>query len=165
MTRLTLIAPAGPSPPDVPAGYELRPATAADTEPLGRLYFAAYDPGIACDTEEEALADVAATLAGAYGPLWQPATLAAWHGGELVSAVMTTYPAPWDDTPPCPFVIELFTQRAHRRHGLARALLQSVLRAARDAEPPAVALRVDDGNAAAVTLYRSLGFRDWDGQS
>lgn len=165
MSQLTLIAPAGPSPPDVPAGYELRPATAADSRALGRLYFAAYDPGIACATEEEAVADVAATFASDYGPVWPPGTLAAWHGGDLAAAVMTTYPAPWDDTPRCPFVVELFTDRAHRRRGLASALLVSVLHAARQAEPPGVALRVDSGNEAAVALYRSLAFREWDPQS
>ncbi len=52
-------------------------------------------------------------------------------------------------------VAELVVEPAHRREGRARALLGRVLRP--DHQP--VTLLVAPGNTAAVSLYRSLGFR------
>ncbi|MFT4039465.1 MAG: hypothetical protein QM692_14855, partial [Thermomicrobiales bacterium] len=67
-----------------PDGVELRPCTPADAAALARLYFAAYPPGVACATLEEAEADIAATFGGEYGPLWLAASPVAVAGGELV---------------------------------------------------------------------------------
>lgn len=50
--------------------------------------------------------------------------------------------------------------RADRRgRGLARRLLEAVLRSARRAGAERVVLEVRDGNEAAIALYRSLGFQ------
>lgn len=157
----TLVAPARRGHGAAP-GYDVRALTEEDTDQLGHLYFSAYDPGEACTTLDEALADIAATFEGEYGPLWQPGSLGAWRDGRLAAAVMTTNPPPWEDAPRCPFIVELLTDRAHRRQGLARALVVRVLDAACAAEPPEVGLRVAADNEPATALYRSLGFADWD---
>lgn len=161
---LTLIAAVdgiAPSAVQPPAEYEVRPCQPSDAEVLGRLYFEAHEPGVACETLEEAVADIRASFDGAYGPLWPAASLAVDCGGKLVAAVFTVRRVPWDDTPDCPFIIELFTARAFRRRGLARVLVNRCLVAATHAAEPAVALRVDAANAAARSLYESLGFRVW----
>lgn len=160
--QLTLAADLdGASLPDlaVPAGYRLRTATRADADAVGRLYFEAYDPGIACDSVEEAVADTVASFDGDYGPLLDTASLVAeTDDGEPAGAILTVHRAPWDDVPDCPFVIELFTARAHRRRGVGRSLVVAALHAITASGEPAVALRVDAANRPATALYGELGF-------
>jgi GNAT superfamily N-acetyltransferase len=116
---------------------------------------------VASATVEEAVADIHASFAGDYGDLWSPATLAIYHRGEPVAAVLTVRRAPWGDTPDCPVVIELLTALAFRRRGLARLLIARYLAATADAAEPALSFRIDAGNRSARRLYATLGFRDW----
>jgi ribosomal protein S18 acetylase RimI-like enzyme len=174
MTKLlTLVASASPGafgssmPPD---GYALRPCRAEDVRALGRLYFEAYDPGEACASLVEAETDIRATYEGEYGELWPAASLVALVsadpvgadvvGADVVGAVQVVRRAPWPDTPDCPFVIELFTDRAHRRRGLARALVRGAMAVV---GPGNLALRVRADNEPALALYRDLGFVEWSG--
>ncbi|GAA3090245.1 GNAT superfamily N-acetyltransferase [Kribbella aluminosa] len=138
--------------PRVP-GVVLRPPGVEDTQPLAQLYYEAYDPGASAATAAEALEDIALTFEGHYGVLDLDLSWLAWSGNDLVGAMLIVERAPWADTPDCPFIIELFIAPGHRRRGIARLLL------ARCAATT-VALRVDDGNAPALALYRDLGFRD-----
>jgi len=130
---------------------------------LGRLYYEAYDPGVACETVQEAIADIRAAFQGAYGVLWLAASAVIEHDREVVAAMLVVHRAPWEDTPDCPFVIELFTARSYRRLGLARALLSRCLLLVGATEKPHLALRVDATNRAALQLYASLGFSEWRG--
>lgn len=75
---------------------------------------------------------------------------------------MTVRRGPWDGTPDCPFIIELFTARELRRRGLARLAMQNCLAAVRDHGEVAVALRVAADNVAAFALYGSLAFVRWE---
>lgn len=145
----------------LPGGYGVGPVRRSDAEALGRLYFDAYPPGVVGETVAEAIADIHATFEGAYGDLWPEGSGAIVHDGAPVAAILTVRRAPWDDTPDGPFVIELFTDRAHRWRGLARRLVGDCLTAARDAGEEAVGLRVDAENVAARALYASLGFVPW----
>jgi ribosomal protein S18 acetylase RimI-like enzyme len=138
--------------PAVP-GVVLRPPAVEDTLPLGKLYFEAYDTGVAAATEQEALEDIELTFAGEYGVLAPSLSRLAWAGDQLVGALLVVERAPWPDTPDCPFIIELFTARSHRRQGIARFLLACCA-------ATSVALRVDHDNVPALRLYRDLGFRD-----
>ncbi|MFC6156249.1 GNAT family N-acetyltransferase [Kribbella jiaozuonensis] len=143
--------PGAPQPTAVP-GVVLRPPSVADTVELGHLYFASYDPGIAAESEQAALEDINLTFEGGYGVLSPTLSRLAWAGDQLVGALLTVERAPWPDTPDCPFIIELFTAPSHRRLGIARLLLNHCADAT-------VALRVEDNNLPALTLYRSAGFR------
>ena len=164
---LTLIHSHGSVPSAVaPGGYRLRPCRADDIEQLGRLYFDCYDPGQACSDLPEAVADIRAAFAGDYGPLWPAASpVATALDGQVVAAILVVDNAPWPDTPDCPFAIELFTARAHRRQGLARSLVLGALTVIADTGPPHLALRVSPDNHAALTLYHVLGFRNWTGDT
>jgi N-alpha-acetyltransferase 10/11 len=162
-TSLTLIADvphrteAGPVPP----GYRARECRRSDIDALGRLYFEAYDPGQASATVAEAVADIEASFAGKYGHLWPDFSLMLLADQQPAAAILTVQRAPWPDTPDCPFVIELFTARAHRGRGLARWLVRSAMDVVADAGEQALALRVSGDNHTALALYRSLGFREW----
>jgi N-alpha-acetyltransferase 10/11 len=145
----------------LPIGYRIRPCQRADITALASLYFEAYEPGVACATVDDALDDTRASFAGEYGELWPDASPIVVHHDEPVGAALMVHRAPWPDTPSCPFVIELFTARAYRRMGLARAMVAYCLASAAAAGCPGVALRVDDDNHAARALYASLGFRPW----
>jgi N-alpha-acetyltransferase 10/11 len=133
-----------------------------DIDELGRVYFEAYDPGTSWPTVEQATADVRSAFEGEYGELWKEASQVVALDDAVVAAVLTVRRPPWDDTPDCPFIIDLFTDRAHRRRGLARALIGSVLSQAASAGESGVALRVRPDNMPALDLYGSLGFRVWN---
>jgi ribosomal protein S18 acetylase RimI-like enzyme len=138
--------------PAVP-GVVLRPPAVEDALPLGKLYFEAYDAGVAAATEREALEDIELTFAGEYGVLAPNLSRLAWNGDQLVGALLVVERAPWPDAPDCPFIIELFTARSHRRRGIAKLLLS-------ECADVSVALRADENNTPAVTLYKSLGFQE-----
>lgn len=139
--------------------WEFRPCRESDASALGALYFAAYDPGIACATLEEAIADIAASFSGAYGELMPEASLVATIGGQMIGAILTVRRAPWPDVPDCPFVIELFISREHRRQGIARSLLVAAMDGSVHSGESRLALRVEENNADAIRLYESMGFQ------
>jgi GNAT superfamily N-acetyltransferase len=161
---LTLVADALPvrrAASRLPSGYVVRAPDRTDAEALGQLYHDAYESGVASDSVEEAIDDVRATFDGAYGRMWTAASGVVVHSGALVAALLVVHRAPWPDVPDCPFVVELFTARAHRRRGLARALVAGCLALVATTDRPLLALRVDEGNEPARRLYGSLGFSRW----
>ncbi|MFZ0493792.1 MAG: GNAT family N-acetyltransferase [Acidimicrobiia bacterium] len=158
---LTLVADLrSHSHPAIPPGFQVRACTRADRDPLGHLYFEAYKPGDACEKLTEAIDDIEASFNGDYGEFWFEASPVVEHDGWIVPANMTTRRAPWDNTPDAPFIIELFTARRYRRRGLARLLLNECMATLLESGATAVALRVGADNAAARSLYESLGFRE-----
>jgi ribosomal protein S18 acetylase RimI-like enzyme len=149
-----LLRPPSPLTPTAPpVGVTLRAPSAADTNALGRLYFESYPPGVACDTEPNAIEDIRATFDGAYGPLSLTNSYLAVASDALVGAVLVVDRAPWPDTPDCPFIIELFTHPSWRRQALATTLLTTCLQ-----RPTSFALRVAEDNTPALNLYERLGF-------
>jgi ribosomal protein S18 acetylase RimI-like enzyme len=123
----------------------------ADSVKLAQLYFDAYEPGAAADTEQDALNDIALTFEGGYGVLDPSLSQLAWSDDDLVGALLVVERPPWPDTPDCPFIIELFTARTHRRQGIGRLLLSACSNAT-------VGLRVAHDNAPALALYRDAEF-------
>jgi N-alpha-acetyltransferase 10/11 len=159
-SSLCLVAPVF-KPDGVPApppDIDVRASSTDDLSILADLYFEAYDPGIASATIEEAVADIEASFRGDYGEYWFDASPLALREGVPVAAVMTVRRAPWTDVPPCPFVIETFTSRPHRRLGLARLLLAHTMETIAVEGERQLALRVATDNAPALQLYRDLGF-------
>ncbi|GAA1605063.1 GNAT family N-acetyltransferase [Catellatospora bangladeshensis] len=60
-------------------------------------------------------------------------------------------------------VRDLYVRPEHRGRGHARALVEHVVSAARDATARRVSLQTEHANTPARTLYRSLGFHEVDG--
>ncbi|MFO7299252.1 MAG: GNAT family N-acetyltransferase [Actinomycetes bacterium] len=141
-------------------GLRFRTPNRSDAAELGRLYFASYPPGVAGATAVEATADIEASWDGLYGELWEEASVVA-EADRIVGALLTVRRAPWDDTPPGPFIIELFVDPGWRRRGVARELLRLCLLRLEEAGTGTVGLRVAADNTAALRLYGSLGFAPW----
>jgi N-alpha-acetyltransferase 10/11 len=159
-SMVTLIAQTAPLERDLK--IESRQATDADVPRLGELYFSAYDPGVASESPDAAIADIHASVAGKYGTYLPDASPVALNdAGEIIAAIMVVERATWPETPDAPFIIELFTDRNHRRQGLAEELVLASMDALFNSGHKEVALRVDSENAAALALYLSLDFRRW----
>lgn len=161
-----LIATPDPSlaqPPPLPTGCLMRPCAPGDEEELAYLYFRAYPPGEASATLEEARADIAVSLAGAYGEFWPSASPVVLCDDALVAAVLTVRRASWEDAPACPYIIEVFTAPEQRRRGLARAVVQAAMAKLHESGEQQVALTVEAENSPALALYASLGFREATG--
>lgn len=149
-------------PVEVPVGYDLRVSARSDVNAVGALYFCAYDDQLSGATLQEATADIAAAFSGEYGELWPEASLLAFApDSALTGVIQVVRRASWPGTPDCPFVIELFVDRAHRGRGIARALVMTVIETAKESGYPQVALQVRRDNDRALRLYHDLGFTRW----
>lgn len=160
VVQLTLIADAravGMRP--LADGLTVRAPGPADADDLGQLYFDCRVPGANLASSAEAVAETRAFFRGEFGQFWPEASGVIDNDGELIAALLAVHRAPWDDTPDCPFITDLFTEPGLRRRGLARALLTRCLAQASTTPRPQVALRVDSDNTPAMRLYQSLGFR------
>lgn len=142
----------------VPDGFSLRLAEPGDLGELGRLYWESYGGSRSTMTLDEGIDDIRRTFGGDYGMLLPTASLAAWHGDELVGAVFTVLDAPWDDAPSGPFVVELYVARSVRRRGVGRALTSAAMTAASSLGHRRISLRVEDTNAPARAHYTGAGF-------
>ena len=134
-----------------------------DADALGQLYFDCQVPGADLADLAEGIAEIRAFFRGEFGEFWPGGSGVIEFDGRLVAALLAVHRAPWDDTPDCPFITDLFTELANRRHGLARALVGRCLTEASATTRPQVALRADSDNAPAVRLYEDLGFRRYHG--
>jgi ribosomal protein S18 acetylase RimI-like enzyme len=134
----------------------------SDLPRLGELYFTAYDPGIAGETLQVAVDNMRASLTGKYGQFLPKAShVALDENDKIVAAVLVVERALGPETPETPFIIELITDRSHRRQGLAEDLVLATMDTLFNEGKEEVALRVEESNAAALALYHSLDFRRW----
>lgn len=133
-----------------------------DTPRLGELFFTAYDSDVVGDSLDAAMADMKDSLAGKYGPFLPEAShVALDDDGKIIAAVLVVEHAVGNDTPDTPFIIELFTDREHRRRGLAEDLVLATMDTLFNDGRSDVALRVKSTNSAALALYLSLDFSRW----
>ena len=95
-------------------GYAIRPLDESDLDGLAELYFQAYSPEIV-RTLAEATDEIQQTFAGEYGALVPELSPVITNNGIIVGTVMTVAHAPWPNTPPGLFVIEVITHPGHRR--------------------------------------------------
>ncbi len=162
MTQITLIADARPMPAGrLPSGFVMRAPETGDTEQLGQLYFDSHVPGSDHKFAADAIQEVSSFFRGEFGDFWPVASGLIEHDGKVAAALLTVHRAPWEDTPDCPFITDLFTDQKFRRQGLARGLLSRCLNQAARTVRPNVALRADTGNTPAVRLYQAMGFRPY----
>jgi N-alpha-acetyltransferase 10/11 len=163
MTQLTLIAEgrAVETLPGLAAGFSVRPPAAGDAARLGRLYFDAGVPYADLADAGAAAEEIRAFFRGEFGDFWPAASGVIEHDGRLVAALLAVHRARWDDTPDGPFITDLFTDPGFRRQGLARVLVTRCLDEVHRSARRCVALRVESGNASAVDLYQSFGFRPY----
>lgn len=158
------------SPVELPAEASAAPPVPPTIGPLtpgealpATLFYKAYHG--TTDDEGETVADwqaeLAATLAGQYGPLIPAATLLARTPGaaEPLGAVVCTR------FRQVPLVTFLAVAPAARRQGLGARLMRQACAALRQQSAAVVYLVVTDQNEAAVRLYQALGFtacgHDW----
>jgi GNAT superfamily N-acetyltransferase len=84
--------------------------------------------------------------------------------GDRAGGFITTTVAPASLTLRTFWLIrDLYVDPAHRRSGVARALLQYVIDAARASGAHRLSLQTETGNAAALRLYASAGFESVTG--
>jgi ribosomal-protein-alanine N-acetyltransferase len=119
-------------------GYLLRPLAADDLAAMTALDARCFDPG--WNYPAEVMADSLLTP-GAHA-------LGFFHGPALVGFVLWVRGE----------IVTLDVAPEHRRQGLGRRLMQAALRAIRQSGRRRAALDVDRDNAAAIALYRTLGF-------
>ena len=85
--------------------------------------------------------------------------LAALAGGSVVAGggiiTLTFQSHPRDPRPARAWVVNMYTEPAHRRRGIARRLMETMLAYCRDAGMRSLYLHASD---AGRPLYRSLGF-------
>jgi ribosomal-protein-alanine N-acetyltransferase len=123
------------------ARYRLRPPTPADAAPLARIERAAFtDPW-----SEASLRDALSSITG-FG------IVAETGDAQPVGYILCRAVAGEGE------VLNLAVDPAHRRRGLARALLEAALARFRAGRVGRVYLEVRESNAAAIALYRSAGF-------
>ena len=118
----------------------LRPATANDAAALAAVHAAAFDP-------PWSVSEIAGLLASPGG-----FALAAQTGPALIGFILCRVAA--DEAE----ILTLVTMPAHRRVGVAAALLEAAAGAARAGGASALFLEVADDNAAARALYAGAGF-------
>ncbi|WP_018134258.1 GNAT family N-acetyltransferase [Acaricomes phytoseiuli] len=160
---VTLIAQTSPLPFEL--DISTRALESADIAGLGELYFTAYDAGLAEASLEEAKNVMAEIFDGKLGSLLSDASHAALSDdGSIVAAILVVERATHEGAPESPFLIELFTDRAHRRRGLAERLVLVAGDKLFHSGHQQVAVRVDDENSAALALYLSMDFRRWDAE-
>lgn len=127
-----------------------------DTLPLAHLLFYAYQGTIDAEEEtvEDAVAEMARTQAGEYGPYLPNESRLVVRNNEVVSAVLLTF---WKDRPLVAFAM---TSPRYKRQGFARACMLHCMQALAQAGHSEVSLVVTVKNEAAMQLYRQLGFRE-----
>lgn len=153
------------SPLQVELNIHTRSLNTEDIPALGQLYFSAYDKGLAERSLEAATASISASFDGKFGKLLTEASQVALDdAGNIIAGIMVVERSNYDGTPEAPFLIELFTDRAHRRQGLAERLVLISGEKLFNAGYKDVAVRVKATNSAALALYLSLDFQRWDAE-
>lgn len=154
MRRLRLTIDLARPLPQAPSDPLARPPTPADAGALAGLMLDAYRGTIddAGETADDAAAEIARLLAGAYGAFDSHASELVLRDGAVASAtLLTTYEG-------APLIAFSMTRPAWQRRGLARAGLLRALARLRARGLPRARLAVTDGNTPAQALYASLGF-------
>jgi ribosomal protein S18 acetylase RimI-like enzyme len=132
----------------------IRPALSSEDVALARTLFEEYAASLAFDLAFQGFDQEIEGLPGDYAPP-QGVILLAMDGARVAGCVALRPHAP--DT--CEMK-RLYIRPAHRGTGLGRRLVETLLAAARERGYRAMRLDTVPGMDAAISLYRSLGFRE-----
>ncbi|MGX1590188.1 GNAT family N-acetyltransferase [Glutamicibacter sp. NPDC055491] len=128
---------------------------------LADPYFAAYPPGIAAGTLEEAQSEMEETFANEFGQFLENASFVALRQGRPIGAIFVVEKSIWDEDLFGPFIIDLFVDPLHQGHGLGHTLIAAAVSACKKHGADTLSLRIGDGTSgAALNLYKRLGFRE-----
>lgn len=132
----------------------VRPVRDDEVEALGSLMYRAYFGTIDYDgeTEEQATAEIAKTIAGEYGVFDRESSRVCEHEGRIASAALVTR---WEGRP---FVAFTMTRPELKKQGYGRACMAGAMRALSSRGEDKLRLLVTVANLPAVALYESLGF-------
>ena len=147
-------------PPDPAAAYTVRDATPADIPAIVRHRLRMFeDMGVAMDTQA-----VSAAFSAWLDVHLPAGTYRAWlveHQGLVVAGggivALPWPPGPRELSGRLPIVYNIYTEPAHRRRGLARAIMQTIHAWCLQAGYGTVGLAASDEGRA---LYESLGYRE-----
>jgi len=128
--------------------------TPQDNDELARLLLDAYAGTIDSEevTFEEALAEIARTTGGEYGPYMQEQSLVIERDGRMVSATLVTG---WQGRP---FIAYSMTAPDYQRRGFARTSLSKIMSSLHKAGHEKLSLVVTIANTHAHRHYEQLGF-------
>lgn len=139
----------------LPEGFEIRPATAADTR-------AVWDSGIEIFRDHWGTMNDSDEGFAAFsgGPKFDPSLwVIPWDGDQIAGHVLTSMQADLDGGPVVGYLDSVGVGRAWRRRGLGRAIVAESLRLVRDRGAATAGLGVDLQNQhEAARLYESVGF-------
>jgi GNAT superfamily N-acetyltransferase len=142
--------------------FTTRPVVPSDASALSQLLYAAFRGSI--DDEGETPADaryeIDRLFRGDYGRFDPATSVLIEEDGALQSACLIS----WFDVHAAPLVVFSMSRPEARRRGMARHLLKVSINALLDRGERFLTLVVTEGNTEAISLYRSLGFRRWNGQ-
>jgi GNAT superfamily N-acetyltransferase len=136
--------------------HDFRHPAEADIAALGALMWEAYrgtpDEHDAGDGVISATHEIQLVFRGEHGPFQPAASFVAEDDGRLVAAALVTV---WKEEPLLAYV---FTAPSHTGRGLARRLVEAVMRALGEQGHVQLSLAVTERNLRARRLYESMGF-------
>lgn len=138
---------------------ELRAIRTSDRDALATAYLAAYPPGVAAASLDDAQQEMDDTLAGEFGKPRLDLTRVATLQDRPVGAILVVDKSIWDRQLDGPFIIDLFVHPDIRGVGVGRALLDEAVHACAAAGDGTLSLRLGEGTSpAAHALYARAGF-------
>lgn len=162
MTQRTLKAELGTlADVERPADLEIATLTRHDIPALALLHQDAYDEKDLFDDVEESTEEMRMAFDGVFGQPLDNSFIGAWYGGELVGAILAVLNPIWDDEPtPGPVVLDLMVAPAHRRRGIATALVGELARRLNEQGEASISLRLEPHHGEAAHLYGVMGFKE-----
>ena len=108
---------------------ELRGIQTSDRDALATAYLAAYPPGVAATSLNDARQEMDDTFTGEFGALRHDLTRVATFEDRPVGAILVVGKSIWDPQLHGPFIIDLFVHPDVRGMGVGRALLDDAVHA------------------------------------